>query len=230
MAADEVLLHRAAHQGLCSLRFYGWSEPTLSLGYFQAIGDRARHPASQACPVVRRPTGGGAIVHDRELTYAVAVPDGVAWARHRDGLYRRIHEALIEALSEWGIRASLNGPGQPQADDGTAFLCFQRRAPGDVVVGQHKLAGSAQRRLRGAVLQHGSVLLGQSPAAPELLGLKEWAGQPIAADTLAQAWLSALRRALDLEFYQSPLSRDEEDRVRHLAVQKYSSPLWTARR
>lgn len=254
MAVDEVLLHRAAHEGLCSLRFYRWSEPTLSLGYFQAIADRARHPASLACPVVRRPSGGGAIVHDRELTYAMAVPDGVAWARHRDQLYRRVHQALVEVLSDWGIPASLYGTSGPAASDArgtvrqkspgrgedgtsaagpderTPFLCFQRRAPGDVVVGDQKLAGSAQRRLRGAVLQHGSVILGRSAAAPELPGLTPWACRPIDPDTLAQAWLPVLGQALEWEFYQSPLSREEESQAGLLAQHKYASPLWTARR
>lgn len=254
MAVDEVLLHRAAHQGLCSLRFYLWSEPTLSLGYFQALGDRAQHPASQACPVVRRPSGGGAIVHDRELTYAIAVPDGAAWARRRDELYRRVHQALIDLLARWGIRASLFGISRPAPDDAPGavpreslghglhgkasplasdrmpFLCFQRRAPGDVVVGDAKVAGSAQRRLRGAVLQHGSVILGRSPAAPELPALEEWANRPIDAHRLAQAWLPLLGQTLECEFFESPLSGGEEDQARQLAQEKYSSAGWTARR
>lgn len=230
MAVDEVLLDRAAQEGVCSLRFYRWREPTLSLGYFQAIADRARHPASLGCPVVRRPSGGGAIVHDRELTYAVAVPAHVGWAKQRDVLYRRVHQALIEVLADWGIRASLQGPTQRKAGEVAPFLCFQRRSPGDVVVGEAKVCGSAQRRLLGAVLQHGSVILGRSAAAPELPGLEQWVGRPIDADTLADAWRAAVRRALELEFHCSPLSRGEEERVRLLAEQKYASPVWTARR
>jgi lipoate-protein ligase A len=74
MAVDEALLRSAAQRGTATLRFYQWSEPTLSLGYFQAADDRQQHFASLACPLVRRASGGGAIVHDRELTYSLAMP------------------------------------------------------------------------------------------------------------------------------------------------------------
>ncbi|NIL97050.1 MAG: lipoate--protein ligase family protein, partial [Planctomycetales bacterium] len=68
MAVDEVLLEWSAEEGCCCWRFYGWREPTLSLGYFQQYGQRWQHAASRDCPAVRRLTGGGAILHDRELT------------------------------------------------------------------------------------------------------------------------------------------------------------------
>lgn len=235
MAVDEVLLERAAHQGLCSWRFYRWDRPTLSLGYFQAIADRACHPPSLACPVVRRPSGGGAIVHDVELTYAVALPPAMGWATRHQQLYRIIHQALIQVLADWGIQASLCGTAQEGTTQETVqrrvpFLCFQRRTPGDVVVGGWKIAGSAQRRLAGAVLQHGSVLLGRSAAAPELPGLDQWAGRSLDPDTLAEAWLAVLPRALKLRFDPSPLSGGDVSLVRRQAEQKYGSPSWTARR
>ncbi len=254
MAVDEVLLDRAARDALCTLRLYRWKEPTLSLGYFQSLEERQRHPASLACPVVRRPSGGGAIVHDIELTYALAVPASLGWARRRDDLYRVVHQSLIHVLGAWGIPASLYG-GLGQAAEGSMallgqrpsrlgipertaratcyrdpFLCFQRRAPGDVVVGDCKVAGSAQRRLAGAVLQHGSILLGRSAAAPELPGLERWMGKAVDAHRLAEAWIKVLGPALELDLRPSPLSRDEEAQVRHLAERKYGSPVWTARR
>src|SRR3954464_5256758 len=74
MALDEALLHRAETDGMATLRFYGWREPTLSLGYFQQHADRALHPASENCTLIRRASGGGAILHDRELTYSIALP------------------------------------------------------------------------------------------------------------------------------------------------------------
>ena len=73
MAVDEALLETAADSGVATLRFYQWNEPTLSLGYFQAATDRDQHPASRDCPLVRRASGGGAILHDRELTYSMAM-------------------------------------------------------------------------------------------------------------------------------------------------------------
>ena len=75
MAVDETLLEAAAAEGLCSLRFYQWAEPTLSLGYFQAYADRNQHEASRQSAVVRRASGGGAIMHDFDVTYSLAVPE-----------------------------------------------------------------------------------------------------------------------------------------------------------
>ena len=83
MGVDEALLMDAVENGVATLRFYQWSEPTLSLGYFQRYADREQHTASRNCAVVRRQTGGGAILHDRELTYSLALP-----ANHRIGSQR----------------------------------------------------------------------------------------------------------------------------------------------
>src|SRR5581483_3820230 len=97
MAIDEVLLERAAAQARPQLRIYAWEEPTVSLGYFQRIGERESHPPSRACPLVRRPSGGGAIVHDREITYALAIP-GPWRANEQRELCRRVHQGLAELL------------------------------------------------------------------------------------------------------------------------------------
>ena len=79
MALDEALLESAAERGSATLRFYRWSEPTLSLGYFQDYAERDSHAASRNCALVRRQTGGGAILHDRELTYSLAIPRAHPW-------------------------------------------------------------------------------------------------------------------------------------------------------
>ncbi|MEN6493699.1 MAG: hypothetical protein ABFD16_05355, partial [Thermoguttaceae bacterium] len=170
MAVDEVLLEWAAETGGCSWRFYRWEEPTLSLGYFQTYDDRWQHAASSKCPVVRRASGGGAILHDLELTYSCVWPQEHHLAAGRLQLYEAVHASLVELLASYGVRASLCDPALGQRAT-PPFLCFQRRSPGDLLVGPIKVAGSAQRRLRGAVLQHGSILLARSLAAPELDGL-----------------------------------------------------------
>ncbi len=82
MAVDEALLMDAVENGVATLRFYQWSEPTLSLGYFQRYSDREQHAASRKCAVVRRQSGGGAILHDRELTYSLMLPAGSPLTRH----------------------------------------------------------------------------------------------------------------------------------------------------
>jgi len=254
MAVDEVLLDTAAADGQCTLRFYRWQEPTLSLGYFQTYADRWQHAASSGSAVVRRSSGGGAIMHDRELTYSLAIPARHPLAVDRLGCYRAIHLALIEALAQWGIEATLaakpsppaplpkgegscgmptlsKGEGSPvSAAQREPFLCFQRRSPGDVLVGDIKVAGSAQRRCRGAVLQHGSVLLAQSAAAPELAGLQELTGNAISCEQLIEAWLVRLAGALSATWQSGQLSDEQHRRANALMTEKYASPVWTENR
>jgi lipoate-protein ligase A len=220
MAVDEALLEAAAADGRSTWRFYRWEETTLSLGYFQ--------PYEQRCA-----SGGGAILHDRELTYSLAIPERHPLAIDRLGLYRVIHMSLIGALAQWGIEANMvESPTQRSAGDAALrqpFLCFQRRAPGDVVIGGTKVAGSAQRRCRGAVLQHGSVLLARSAAAPELAGIEELTGKEVPADELMDAWCEKLLETHEICWQQVRLCETERDRAALLAAEKYACPAWTQR-
>ncbi len=231
MAVDEALLEAAEAEGQCTFRFYQWQEPTLSLGYFQTYADRWQHEASRQSAVVRRASGGGAIMHDLELTYSVAVPMNHSLAVNRLGFYKAMHLALIDALAGWGVSASLfeEKPGRP-ADAAPPFLCFQRRASGDVVVGKTKICGSAQRRSKGAVLQHGSVLLARSTAAPELDGLAELVDKEIKAHALIEAWLAMLQRAMPLIWQNGGLSDGQIRRATALATQKYAASDWIEHR
>ena len=109
MSVDQALLETADSTGLISLRFYTWSEPTLSLGYFQSHLDRKLHQPSLDCQLVRRRTGGGAILHDNELTYSLCVPSENRWSEKNSELYRLVHRCIIELLDEVGIRSELFG-------------------------------------------------------------------------------------------------------------------------
>jgi lipoate-protein ligase A len=229
MAVDEVLLEWAAETGGCCWRFYRWEEPTLSLGYFQTYDDRWQHAASRKCPVVRRASGGGAILHDLELTYSCVWPQGHRLAAGRLQLYEAVHASLVELLASYGVRASLCDPASGQLAT-PPFLCFQRRSPGDLLVGPIKVAGSAQRRLRGAVLQHGSILLARSLAAPELDGLLEVAGLSLDAASLSHVWLERLGSRLGLAWQAEPLSNSECHRATALADTKYGAETWTKNR
>jgi lipoate-protein ligase A len=230
MAVDEALLETAAADGLCTLRFYAWQEPTLSLGYFQTYTERWQHAASQDCAVVRRPSGGGAILHDRELTYSFVVPERHPLAVDRLGFYHAVHAALIEALAPWGVRATVFAPSGQSVVGPSPFLCFERRSPGDVLVNCVKIAGSAQRRCRGAVLQHGSVLLARSPAAPELDGVEELLGERIPPNLLIEAWLTRLSATSGLVWQNAELSEAQRGRADRLVAEKYASPDWTEKR
>lgn len=239
MAVDEVLLTTAAEHGVCTLRFYEWAEPTLSLGYFQSHRDRSAHRSSRECPLVRRASGGGAIVHDHELTYSLAVPLAHPLATDGTRLYRQVHEALAATLARWQIPVELSAGAPHTAGAGEPFLCFQRRAAGDLVVApsgrahaasQPKIAGSAQRRRQGAILQHGSILLGRSDAAPELPGIEEVSGVRLSPADLAAAWQPQLAAALHLVWQPQRLTATELDAVRSLAVEKYDTGGWNLRR
>ncbi len=160
------------------LRLYSWSQPTLSLGYFQAYDDRLDHLESNGLELVRRGTGGGAIVHHYDWTYSIALPasalPGTVGAAQP--LYDCVHDAVVAWLRKGGFDARKwidSGDRSDCSGSGCSFLCFERRSVGDVVIGGDKVMGSAQRRLRGALLQHGSLLLQQSEHAPSLPGLQE---------------------------------------------------------
>ncbi len=229
MAVDEVLLESAA-AGRNSLRFYRWSEPTLSLGYFQRYDDRRSHPASRDCPLVRRQTGGGAILHDRELTYSLAVGAAHPLAGDATRLYDAAHLGLIRALAPFGILTVLASKTQPANAIEQPFLCFERRSRGDVLLGESKICGSAQRRRRGAILQHGSLLLERSPQAPELPGIEELTGKRPNEGDLISAWRQELGRELGLAFEAQELSAGEWGAAKALTLEKFDTALWNRRR
>lgn len=228
MAVDEAMLG-AATAGAAVMRLYRWAEPTLSLGYFQPLAARREHPASAGCPVVRRLSGGGAIVHDDELTYSLALPASHSLSAPGRGLYEAVHGALVEVLAGFGIAARQVEAADVPSRTEPPFLCFSRRAPGDVLVGQAKVAGSAQRRRRGAVIQHGSILLGRSPAAPELPGLSELAGRRVEAERLGEAWLEILRGRLGLCWTAGRIESDLFNEARRLRRDRYLAESWNRR-
>jgi lipoate-protein ligase A len=230
MAVDEVLLESAVADGGCALRFYGWSEPTLSLGYFQDYRERMTHFPSRSCVAVRRQTGGGAILHDRELTYSLTVSVEHPLAVDASRLYNSVHRALVETLSDFDVPAHLCVTPVSAGPHKQPFLCFQRRTSGDILVGADKICGSAQRRRRGAILQHGSLLWAGSPLAPELPGIEELTGKQVNQAEFATACRLQLANGLHLEFEARGLTSAEQQMVESLAVDKYGSAPWTRRR
>lgn len=174
MAVDEVLLESALSDGVCSLRWYRWREPTLSLGYFQSPDDPLIDEQFAGLARVRRLSGGGAILHDRELTYSCAIGSQHPLAAHPGELYRLMHATIVGVLENQDVHVAPRGASDRSLD--ANFLCFSRGDANDLVVDGHKVLGSAQRRRRGAVLQHGSLLLERSPVAPEYPGLLDLTG------------------------------------------------------
>jgi lipoate-protein ligase A len=157
MAIDQALLVRAAERGERWLRLYRWAPHCLSFGRHEPAArryDRARAEAL-GLDAVRRPTGGRAVWHGEELTYAVALPaEGLGGVREVCG---EIHTTLGEGLLRLGVRVVAAGPA-PALSPG-AGACFAAPAGGELMLGGRKVVGSAQLRERGALLQHGTILL-----------------------------------------------------------------------
>jgi lipoate-protein ligase A len=158
MALDEALLGRARRTGESVLRVYAWSAPTLSLGRHQrarGIYDPSRAGA-QGVGVVRRLTGGRALLHHREVTYSVTAPAPPDVSLRRT--YDDINGLLLRALAELGVPAAPSARGERLPPPASA-PCFERPAEGEIVVDGRKLVASAQYREDGALLQHGSLLI-----------------------------------------------------------------------
>jgi lipoate-protein ligase A len=158
MALDEALLEAAEAEGACTLRLYAWDPPAISFGRHEPALQRYDRAAIRArgLATVRRPTGGRAVWHHREVTYAVAAPAAVFGSLR--GSYHAIHAMLAAALQSLGALVML-AADRPLAGVGSG-ACFASAAGGEVMaMGGGKVVGSAQVRVGGSFLQHGSILL-----------------------------------------------------------------------
>lgn len=240
MGLDHALMSRARLTGEAVFRVYEWAIPVLSLGRNQRARDvyLTAELAQRGIAVVRRPTGGRALLHHREITYSVTAPSSVS-----EGLttvYRRTNALLLNALDALGVPAVLAhraGRSLPPS----ALPCFAEPAAGEIVVGGRKLVGSAQWRDDGALLQHGSILVDDDQATiPELMHepadappapatLRAAMGRAPAAEEVASALFSAVRRMEDPS--ATGLTTVEIDRL-DVAVftDLYRNPAWTWRR
>ncbi len=230
MAFDEALAELAAAENVATLRWYGWSEPTLSLGYFQAVADRVAHRSSVDCPLVRRASGGGAILHDVELTYSLTMPTGNRRSA-ADALrfYGGAHASIIRALVKHRV-ATGGIVDHPPRGTAEPFLCFQRRSKFDVLLADHKIVGSAQRRHRGAILQHGSILLAKSARAPELPGIADLTGAQFEPEQLANAVQTYFAECLRLEYRSGSNLLNISERAAEIERDKFAAADWTYRR
>jgi lipoate-protein ligase A len=225
MAVDEAALEFAiaAPEGPPTIRWYQWSTPTLSIGYFQSIKDLP--DTLQPLPRVRRLTGGGAILHDREITYSLTFP-ALAWPRENFlDLVADIHDELRSALQ--GLSFAGKHPQEAAAEP---FLCFERRNPLDLVRDSFKVVGSAQRKRSGALLQHGSILFSPSSAAPHLVG---WNREPSneEMDRMIEQVTGGLMKRWNLDLAtQEERPSEETALAQQLAHEKYNNPQWNDRR
>lgn len=232
MALDQTLLDLAEQTGEGFLRLYRWEPHCLSFGRHEPALRRYDRQAIDrlGLDVVRRPTGGRAVWHARELTYAVAAP--IDWFGTLAGSYRAIHAILAEAVRRLGAAAMLAPAGRPVGVG--AGACFASPAGGEVLVAGRKLIGSAQVRQGSAFLQHGSLLLedDQSVVTRVTLGAPPVSDEITLSEALGRiltfaAAAEAVRDAFGAAAVLTPAPAPSADPA-HLA--RFRDPAWTWRR
>ena len=252
MAVDEAILEAvAAGESPPTLRFYGWRPPCVSLGYRQPanVVDDERCAAA-GWDVVRRPTGGRAILHVDELTYSVVAPVGEP--RVKGGIlesYRRLSEALVVGLNLLGL-TSFEAPRDPAANGPASPACFDGPSNYEISHKGRKLVGSAQVRKRNVVLQHGTLpLVGDVGRVAEALyfdvpddrvltsndlrrratTLATALGREVTFDEASEAMAAGFTQALNLELSERALTPVELARVGELRAEKYAAQTWSLR-
>ena len=242
MAIDVALAESVRKGGTPILRFYRWEPPCISLGRNQPARDHYDLDAAERWGVdfVRRPTGGGAVYHHREITYSIMVRDRLLGGPRRT--YHLIHRGLLAGLRLLGAPVDMVGvSGEPHRP--STVPCFHELDIGSIVADKLKLVGSAQLRERGVILQHGSILLaGDQTPTVALLKVQredEMPVQPVASLTdlleslptwheIVDALAAGLERVLAMHLDRSVLSDAENARVAE-ATRLFSDPEWTWR-
>jgi lipoate-protein ligase A len=244
MAIDEAIL-RAVARGEASptLRFYTWAPPCLSLGRGQAVDD-VDHQALQAVgyDLVRRPTGGRAILHIDELTYSVIAPEDEP--RVSGGVvesYRRLSAGLVRGLERLGV-VDIVADERSENRDAEGPVCFEMPSDYEITVGRRKLVGSAQMRAQGVVLQHGAMplhgdiaricpLLASHPDPTRVraraVAVDEVLGRPVSWDEAAGALAAGFAEALNLVLAPDALTAEELAEAQALRTEKYATAQWT---
>lgn len=255
MALDHALATESV-EGEAVLRLYGWTRPTVSFGRNEPA--REAYGPADGVDWVRRPTGGRAVLHDAEVTYAVVAPAGALGGPRQ--AYRRINEALAGALASLGAPVALSGPAAvPTLDAGP---CFQSPAEGEVTLDGRKLVGSAQARVEGALLQHGSILLaGDQTLLQDLRRDAEPATRPaalrsradpsatraspraytapatlsvlapdISFDEVSDAVVRHMQKTFDGAWRADEYRQTELDTAARLEAERYGADAWTWRR
>ncbi len=255
MAIDEMLLVNSRHlletRYQAILRLYGWVKPTLSLGYFQSPsfdidwlkGNKGEKDFS--FEIVRRLTGGGTVLHDVEITYSfIILEDNCLIPEKITESYRVICQGIIKGLDKLGIKAGFfdikDNPGSGYYSSRADF-CFAKHSKYDVLVDRKKLVGSAQRRKKGIILQHGSIILGIDQQKnlyllkkgincfQEAVSLKEILGYSISFEEVSQVLIEGFKLALGISFESGELTSQELKLAESLKTEKYTQDSWSNR-
>jgi lipoate-protein ligase A len=262
MAVDEAIL-TAVSEGKAppTVRFYGWNPPTLSIGYFQKAAEVDMSSLErEGIGFVRRPTGGRAVLHDKELTYSMIVPEqypGIP--RNVTEAYRVLSEGLVFGFRGLGLDAKMVQLASEEDKTKYATMgsaaCFDSPSWYELVVEGRKIAGSAQVRQKGVVLQHGSILLDLdidqlfrmlafsnyrvrdrlrasfTDKAIAINDLRKLVGLPEAAlGEVAVSFSGGIAQAMNVKLEPAELSAEERELAERLVAEKYGQDSWNLRR
>ncbi|WP_106589812.1 lipoate--protein ligase family protein [Salsuginibacillus halophilus] len=259
MALDEMLLSWHSEGRIPPVvRFYDWDPATLSIGYFQKVDKEIDTEAvsKHNLGFVRRPTGGRGVLHDDELTYSVIVSEEhPAMPATVTEAYRVISEGILQGFRELGFQAEFAVPRTEEEKEALknprSAVCFDAPSWYELVVEGRKVAGSAQTRQRGVILQHGSIILDvdeeqlfdlfkypservrrrmQDAFKTKAVSLRELAGQTVPMKDVRPAFYHGFQKGLDVELVPYELTKEQEEEVQALAASRYGSEAWTYRR
>ncbi len=250
MATDEAIFRE--NQRIDSpptLRLYGWSPPSISLGYFQETKNEVDVSACSRykIDIVRRPTGGKAVLHEHDVTYAVIAKErNPLFTPDILGTYRIISGCIADALSELGIKAEMSVDGRTSGDESLKAACFSVPSHYELLVNKRKICGSAQLRSRGVFLQHGSILLDFDPVKTcavlllrhsdpkrqidklraSVTSIYEHTGPGIGVSAICRVLKKGFEKKLGVELREGELTPEEEVLKTQLMRDKYTSDKW----
>ena len=259
MAMDEALLDWHS-EGLIPpvIRFYEWKPATLSIGYFQSVQKEVNMESveAQGLGFIRRPTGGRAVLHEHELTYSVVVsekyPDMPTTVTEA---YRKISEGLLKGFQHLGLDAYFSVPGTEEELESLkkpkTAVCFDTPSWYELVVAGRKVAGSAQTRQKGVILQHGSILLDldieklintfrfsskeekervQASVSQKAVAINKLLQEEISIDMCKQAFKNGFEDALHIDLIEFRLTSEQESYVKKLVNERYGRKEWNFRK
>ena len=250
MAIDEAIFREKQRTDAPpTLRFYSWSPPSVSLGYFQVARQEVNVEACRrySVDIVRRPTGGKAVLHENDLTYAVIASEhNPIFPADILGTYKVISSCIAGGLSELGIEAEMEGKGRSYQGDLLKAICFSSPSRYELLARKKKICGSAQLRSKGIFLQHGSILVDFDPVktcalllpqegdrtwqAKKLRGsitsIYEQIGASISVGKICQVMKRSFEKNLDIELVEGCLSPEEESLKLRLMNDKYMNDKW----
>jgi lipoate-protein ligase A len=259
MALDECLLNWQSTGAMpATIRFYEWEVPTLSIGYFQRVAKEIdmEEVEKRGFGFVRRQTGGRSVLHDRELTYSVIVSENhPKMPKTVTEAYRVISQGLLEGFRALGLNAYFAVPKTEQEREDLknprSAVCFDAPSWYEIVVEGRKIAGSAQTRQRGVILQHGSIPLEidldtlydlflfpnerlkermKSMLSSKAVAINELTDQTFTIEQLIEAFRVGFEKGMEIELVPYELTGEQREEVERLAKEKYESEEWNYRK